>query len=61
MEQFKDYIEKLHKKVCEKPKNDLEKGFQCAVMLVYHVYKVSEGIKTQKPMTLEELKEWLKQ
>ena len=36
---FEEYLEKTREDVKRKPKNDLERGFQTAIVIVYERYK----------------------
>lgn len=40
MKTFEEYLEHLREKVKTEPKDDVERGFQMAVMLMYENYKL---------------------
>lgn len=60
---FDVWIEKTRKEVDREPLNDKEIGLQCAIMIVYECYKTSNAIdelKDKKPVSLNDLKSYLK-
>lgn len=44
MKTFEEYLENLRETVKREPKDDAERGFQTAVMLIYEDFKIKKSI-----------------